>query len=1502
MKKNEPNQEYYYQNNNGYIKNKKLSKSLKNNTKKNSPILPQQSNNYFYNTKINHLILQEISNTNRDESIYEQPGIYKNIYINNNFINKEDDISSKQSFYKKDNTSLQKLRTSINFPQNLNNNEKNDLNKEHKIGLNNFLISKQKDKNNIFSKSFLEDSNSKSNSKNKINNNNQDKDKDNYNPFQVLNYLKKRNNKNNNIMNIKNKKDKYNEKEKDDEFQKNNLSNIYLSKDETLKNSNITNIEEKTHRNNQNYFYNLEEKNFYSTNSSKKDIIMNKLSNSNDFLHNKLNIKNCRNIPLKNSKIGNYYVKSPGMSYRNVNKANNDKCQRINVEKKNGCKSPEILKKNLDLNNIKNESLNKYAYPNKKIYSSIYNGKIGFYKNNNEYGKASSINIRSNITQKKNLMNNNINNNIRNKKNNSNINNINGFNQASHNKNDSNEIKNEYVNFDFGNNSDNYMADNDKKLNRSNDAFIKVNSNNKKLNDFSRKNNEIEFKEAKVFTENRYEHSINRYYNKNKTSYNLLNDKIDKFCDILEQFFYNSFQKCFNFFIQKLNYYTEQKKSKRAIILRRLKDGKKPHKSSYINKSLEDAENNSRLLFNERKSINKEINDPKRKEKSPSKVIELQNNIKQTMMNVNQDNYIKMFNEIFKKQDRCVEDKKCRSPLLRTKTNTSILKDSLEYNNDKKYEKYSTNTNVSSFLKKSSYNKFNDLKVNMDNYDQNNINNCFDNEYDDDNFDNNSNNYIFQKSYFRSSLSNDSKRNPLNNNMNNIKTKKYINNIYANNNINRYEYDSSDGKKDYRDNSVYNDNKIFQNQKYIISNSPDTYFNKKNSDKGIYNKFNQNNQFSKNLLLYSKPLLKKPKDSNNCVNKMNIIYLKQNEMNHEANSKRKYLNTSYSTILNNMSKTPNNKYNSQKYLAESQIYNNEKYNNNRTKRKYKFNEIIIKNVSTHDKKLHVFIKYVEIGNIKKKKKYINYKLFCNHIDSITLSSMNYNSSGKKGEIKDKIYVYRNRYLNKKKDNIFREDKMFYSARNRDVFKDNKNIKGFDDDNYNNKNKGKNKKIEGEEDEQSNHQNTINNSNSFEENNNHNTNENIKDSIIYLINFLQNMFNDNKKLMIFNFFKNLKKIRTNSLLHFSMKSREKNKLKSFNNAQRKNNNNIIEISNYKNSSSSYRMTNNNSKDKEDSISVNKTINLKYDKNNSLIPKITRNKVNECNLDCIISNSKKKEKKKTLNNEILNDISNDSDSFNNKDKINNRKIYNTSYNNTNSNINSNINSTKNSIIYSKDNSEKKSSLLGDIKKLKEQVIKMKKIKEDKEDEVEINKDKNNNEITDKNNNKDKEKEKDKEKLKQIKLAKLGKIFKNLEQENNIITAIKEQFLEWSNNNDFGVKNNDKSKKGNEKGDKKYDVKTFNINHMVSSVFNSNNFEDIFKNKINIFKLQLIYFSLHGNKSKKRKKKIDNKRFIENKNRYKDNLCANRYSDFKRRRNEDLNDEEEEEDIIEIEDDKE
>ena len=66
--------------------------------------------------------------------------------------------------------------------------------------------------------------------------------------------------------------------------------------------------------------------------------------------------------------------------------------------------------------------------------------------------------------------------------------------------------------------------------------------------------------------------------------------------------------------------------------------------------------------------------------------------------------------------------------------------------------------------------------------------------------------------------------------------------------------------------------------------------------------------------------------------------------------------------------------------------------------------------------------------------------------------------------------------------------------------------------------------------------------------------------------------------------------------------------------------------------------------------------------------------------------------------------------------------------------------------------------------------------KEDTIKMKK----NENEDKNNDTNK-----KNKIKEMKLAKLGKIFKNLEQENNIISAIKEQFLEWSNKNNMELK---------------------------------------------------------------------------------------------------------------------
>ena len=58
-----------------------------NNIKNNSPSLSHQENNYFYNTKINRLILQEAPNNNRIQNIYKQPGLYnKNVYIEYDFL------------------------------------------------------------------------------------------------------------------------------------------------------------------------------------------------------------------------------------------------------------------------------------------------------------------------------------------------------------------------------------------------------------------------------------------------------------------------------------------------------------------------------------------------------------------------------------------------------------------------------------------------------------------------------------------------------------------------------------------------------------------------------------------------------------------------------------------------------------------------------------------------------------------------------------------------------------------------------------------------------------------------------------------------------------------------------------------------------------------------------------------------------------------------------------------------------------------------------------------------------------------------------------------------------------------------------------------------------------------------------------------------------------------------------------------------------------------------
>ena len=103
-----------------------------------------------------------------------------------------------------------------------------------------------------------------------------------------------------------------------------------------------------------------------------------------------------------------------------------------------------------------------------------------------------------------------------------------------------------------------------------------------------------------------------------------------------------------------------------------------------------------------------------------------------------------------------------------------------------------------------------------------------------------------------------------------------------------------------------------------------------------------------------------------------------------------------------------------------------------------------------------------------------------------------------------------------------------------------------------KNKNKRNNINKSKDETNQQETIINSSNCYEED---------ESKIIYLINFLQNILNDNKKTILYNFWKNLQKIKTNYILYDSLKSKGRFKSIKYNN-QHAGNKNIIEILKFK----------------------------------------------------------------------------------------------------------------------------------------------------------------------------------------------------------------------------------------------------------------------------------------------------------------------------------------------------
>ena len=608
MKTIEKKREYFYSNH-FYNKNK--------NMKNNSPNLSHQENNYYYNTKINHLIFHDYTcnnpnNYKRDKSNprFNSVDLYYNP-IESNFIN--------------GNNILPRYSKNSNFNNSINL-KKSDKFKNIKFSLDNTEInmnittSRNKDIRN--STNNLKERNITKNDNINYNNIFQTKNI----PLKMLDKDKKIKNININDIDANDNSLKYNINKKINENNNNNYFDLISYK-------NINN----------NYFYNIQsnvEKN--NNKEIKKDfkdknnILLNNLENINSTKHNSNYLKK---ISLKNHKAGNHNIKSPVPTiikkYYKTNN-NNNKMNNTHILSKN-------QKIKYKINNNKNISSNKFTNIIDKNKKSYNNHEINNYNNNN---KLINLNINNKINSnenkyfKRNIINNiNIYNSIPKKVGTNKINERNKKNKKQQDNININDINQSNIN--------------------NNESLNKINKNNK--------------------------NKINYYYNQLHLTYNKdpLNIKLRKFCEILEQYLYISFKNNYHNFIQKMISYIEYLNSKRALIIKRYESIKKAEKSN--NNSLNnDIPSN---FINEKAIQNKEVHQLK-KSNSPSKFLELKENITSSMKKINQDNYIKIFNDLYKKQN---SDKKSRSPFVQKKLNDSFI---ISNDEENKYNKYKTNTNI----------------------------------------------------------------------------------------------------------------------------------------------------------------------------------------------------------------------------------------------------------------------------------------------------------------------------------------------------------------------------------------------------------------------------------------------------------------------------------------------------------------------------------------------------------------------------------------------------------------------------------------------------------------------------------------------------------------------------------------------------------------------------------------------------------------------------------------
>jgi hypothetical protein len=144
--------------------------------------------------------------------------------------------------------------------------------------------------------------------------------------------------------------------------------------------------------------------------------------------------------------------------------------------------------------------------------------------------------------------------------------------------------------------NNNLVIDNLEIINSSNDIYSKIQPKKLKIIEISEKDlkkdnqNNVGVNDNKINNINNFK----KYIKTKLIDYNSMKKNIEDFCEILEQFYFISFKKSFIFFIQNLIAFNKNKKTNRAIILRRFNDGKKSNKTNNIklNNSMININNN----------------------------------------------------------------------------------------------------------------------------------------------------------------------------------------------------------------------------------------------------------------------------------------------------------------------------------------------------------------------------------------------------------------------------------------------------------------------------------------------------------------------------------------------------------------------------------------------------------------------------------------------------------------------------------------------------------------------------------------------------------------------------------------------------------------------------------------------------------------------------------------------------------------------------------------------